>query len=133
LARIQPAFARGRSIRADCHLRYVLDDDKPRRSRDDELAELADSEARKHAVADARLAWVPLAPSLAEIVANTEADDEAAYQARERAETSLEREESARILAIEAKIEAERPILRARELRRTFARLKPTYAAAAAD
>ena len=111
----------------------MLDDDKPRRSRDDEQAEIAERESRKHAVADARLGWVPPATSLAEIVASMEADEEAAYQARERAETSLEREESARILATEAQIEAERPILRARELHRTFSRPKPTYAAAATD
>ena len=107
----------------------MLDDDKPRRSQADELAEIEDLEARKHTAANARLAWVPPGPSLAEIVAEMEAKEEAAYQDREHAETPFEREESARIQAVEAETEAEIPALRARELHRTFSRVKPAYAA----
>lgn len=69
--------------------------------------------------------------SLGKIVAEMEADDEAAFQARERAETPEEREESARIRMVEASTASETPALRARELQKTFSQSVPAYAAAA--
>jgi hypothetical protein len=113
----------------------LRDDEKPRRSRVDELAEIKDFESRKHVAAEERLSPVPSAVnpelSLGEIVVEMEADDEAAFQARERAETPEEREESARIRMVEAAIATEIPALRARELQKTFSRPAPAYAAAA--
>lgn len=111
------------------------DDEKPRRSKADEIAEIRDREAEVHAAAEPR--WVPpaIAPDLplAEIVSLMEADEEATLQARERAETPEEAEESARILGVERGIAADIPIRRARELRRTFGRADGrVYAAAAA-
>ncbi|HEV7400369.1 MAG TPA: hypothetical protein VGN84_08860 [Solirubrobacterales bacterium] len=71
---------------------------------------------------------------MAEIVSRIEADDEAAFQARERAETPEEAEESAMILGAERNIAAEIPICLARELRHAFGRAGGrAYAAAAAD
>jgi hypothetical protein len=63
-----------------------------------------------------------------------EAEEEAAFQARERAETPEEAEDSARILGVERGIAADIPICRERELRRTFGQVGGrAYAAAAAD
>jgi hypothetical protein len=62
-----------------------------------------------------------------------EADEDAALQARERAELPEEAEESARILATEREIQAEIPICRARELSRTLGLARSSYATAALD
>lgn len=112
------------------------DDERPRRSRADEIAEIRGYEADVQAAGEPR--WVPpaVAPNLplAEIVSRIEADDEAAFQARERAETPEEAEESAMILGAERNIAAEIPICLARELRHAFGRAGGrAYAAAAAD
>lgn len=107
------------------------DDEKPRRSQSEELAEIADVETRTHADADARLASAPGNSSLSMIVAQMEADEEAAHRARERAETAEEVEESARIRMSEVEIAIEAPFLRERELRRTFSQPKRAHAASA--
>lgn len=89
---------------------------KPRRSRAEEKAEIADYFAR--------VRYERRPPSLYELVRQREEDEEAALQRREQAETGWERAESERIERVEAEIEAERPCLRQRELRRTFSRPK---------
>ena len=114
----------------------MRDDEKPRRSKADEIAEIRDREAEVQAAGEPR--WVPpaVAPDLplAEIVSRMEVDEEAALQARERAETPEEAEESARILRSEHGIGADIPNCLARELRRTFGQASDrAYAAAAAD
>jgi hypothetical protein len=109
----------------------VHDNEKPRRSQSEDLAEIADVEARTHADADARLASAPVNSSLNMIVAQMEADEEAAHRARERAQTAEEVEESARIRMSEVEIAIEVPFLRDRELRRTFSQSKRAHAAAA--
>lgn len=62
-----------------------------------------------------------------------EAEEEAAFKARERAETPREREKSARIVAAESEIWVDIPVCRARELLRTFRGTSRLYAAAAVD
>jgi hypothetical protein len=100
--------------------------EKPRRSRAEELAEIDRYIAGAVRAEEERWRPIPPAvnPSLAlnEIVDQLEADEEAAFLARERTETPEEREEAARLLAIEAEIAAEVPLLRERELRKTFSR-----------
>jgi hypothetical protein len=101
----------------------------------DEIDEIRDREAEVQAAGEPR--WVPpIAPDLpsAEMVSRMEADEEDALQARERAETPEEVDESARILGIERSIAADIPIRLTRELRRTLGRAcGRAYAAAAAD
>lgn len=114
----------------------VHDEEKPRRSKADEIAEIRDREAEVQAAAEPRRVPPAIAPDLplAEIVSRMEANEEAAFQARERAETPEEAEESARILGVERNIAADIPICLGRELQRTFGRAGGrAYAAAAAD
>jgi hypothetical protein len=125
-----------RSIRDGWHLFTVHDDERPRRSEADEIAEIRDREAEVQAAAEPR--WIPpvMAPDLplSEVVSRMEADEDAAFQARERAEMPEEAEESARILGVERNIAADIAISRARELQRTFGRAGGrAYAAAAVD
>lgn len=108
------------------------DAEKLRRPRSEELAEIADSEACKQANADAQLAYPSSNPPLSTLVGQMEGDEDAAYRAREEAETLEEAEESARIRMTEIEIAIEGPFLRERELRRTFSRSKRIHAAAAA-
>ena len=102
----------------------MTDEERPRRPKSDELEEIAAFEAKINDLDQRR--WPPIPPAvnptlpLSEVVARMEADEEAAFQARERAETPSEQEESHRILMIEAEIEDEIPLLRRRELQRTF-------------
>lgn len=107
----------------------MLDDDKPRRSSAECWAEITGLEESRHAAADAALLRPSAKPSLGELVAQMKAADEAALLARERAETASEVAESERICRVEAEIEAEIPLLRAREMRRTFFRSGATQAA----
>jgi hypothetical protein len=123
-------------LRDGWHLLIVRDDEKPRRSKADEIAEIRDRDAEVRAAGEPR--WVPpaVAPDLplAEIVSRMEVDEEAAFQARERAETPEEAEESARILRNERSIGADTPSCLARELQRTFGQAGGrAYAAATAD
>lgn len=122
-----------RAIRDGWHLLLVDDDHKPRRPRADEIAEIREREVEVHTAFEARRISPATAPDLplAEITLRMEADEEAAFQARERAETPDEAEESAWILAAEREIEADIPGCRARELMRTFGRSHRPYAAAA--
>lgn len=110
-------------------------ENKPRRPRSEELEEIAAFEARANQRDQEHRSCIPPAVnpafSLGEILAEMEADEEAAFQTRERAETPDEQEESHRILGVEAQIEMEVPRLRARELQRTFMRSSHRYAAAA--
>lgn len=108
----------------------MLDSLKPRRPSSEAWAEIIDFEARKHAEADAMLSPTS---SLSGLVAEMEEREEAEYRARERAETAQEEEESRRLLETEAEIEAEIPVLHAREMRRTFSRPARAYAAIASD
>jgi hypothetical protein len=111
----------------------MQDADKPRRSSSEESAEILELEVRKHTDADARLGYPFANPPLSALVGQMEDAEEAACCAREEAETPEEAEESARIRMTEIQIEIEAPVLRERELRRTFARDKRVHAAAAAD
>lgn len=118
------------SIRSTWNRRAMVDSEKPRRPSAEAWAEIADLEAQKHADADA--IW-SRTQSLSGLVAEMEEREEADYRARERAETAQEKEESRRLLEVEAEIEAEIPVLHARELRRTFSLPARAYAATASD
>jgi hypothetical protein len=111
----------------------MQDAEKPRRSRSEALAEIADRERRAHATADAQMACAPVNPPLSALVAQMEANEEAEYRARESAETLAETKESAQIVLTEIEISIETPILRERELRRTFSGNERVHAATAAD
>lgn len=111
----------------------MRDCEKPRRPRSEEQAEITDRIARAIAAADQTLAQPTREPPLSVLVHELEEDEEAAMWERDVTETAFEREESERILRAEAEIEVDIPIRRARELQRTFARLRRRQAAISID
>lgn len=100
-----------------------MDDLKPRRSRCEEEAEINDRIARADAITEERFRReLERPPGSALLLEAEQREMEEESEKRERAEmeTASERAESERLLRTEAEIEAERPFLRQRELRRTF-------------
>jgi hypothetical protein len=95
----------------------MLDSEKPRRPRGeerDEIDSLLRRPAELAAVNEARV----LRPSLADEVARREAEEVARLDARDREETTKEREADQRLRREEAEILAEVPLLQARQRRR---------------
>lgn len=110
----------------------VEDDLKPRRPQWEEKAEIDDLIARSGATAEERFLRElerPPGEALLLEAEQKEMEDEADLRAWKEMETASERAESERILRIEAQIEAERPFLRERELRRTFSQHRQPQAA----
>jgi hypothetical protein len=100
------------------------DGQKPRRARAEELAEIAAYSMQQDALADARFLQElqrPPGQSLLLEIEQKEIQEEAELRDRETEETPFERSESERIKRAEAEIEAERPFLRQRELRKVQA------------
>jgi hypothetical protein len=95
----------------------MLDSEKPRRPPGEEQAEIA--EVLKGPVErNGVVALLALQPSLAEEVAQRTADEDARLDARDREETTEERESDRRLRREESEIQAEIPFLQARERRR---------------
>lgn len=95
----------------------MLDSEKPRRPRDEEQAEInsfVHRTAELAAIEEARV----LRPSLADEVAEREAEEVARLGARDREETAKEREAAERLRREEAATVAEIPLLQARQRRR---------------
>jgi hypothetical protein len=99
---------------------FMLDHEKPRRSRSEERSEIVDLIRQRQAYADDKMFGVP-GDSLAMQVARMKADEEARLDARDRAETRDEREAAERLRREEAETRAEAPFLHAKERQRQAA------------
>lgn len=98
----------------------MLDQEKPLRPAAEAQSEITARIAEFHADADARLLRQPPGPTVSELVADMQAQEEDDLNAREASEPGWYRELGEQLEAAERLTEAERPGLRAREMRRTF-------------